>query len=254
MVLGVSEHDYLYPPAVFLIVFLIGNLTMELLFKKDAIKILAERQRDFMDMSNGGLFLLGEDKFIRVPYNFSSLNIDSTQMPVKATIKAGTSYSYCELSHQQDTLVCSSNADTSSIYQLLYIVPKANSTINYQMVVNDWPSLLKAIPLAIYITTLKPFFMDARNAMDLLTSLENLIILLSFCWFIYNGVKNGFKNPHYVYFLSIAILALILIGVTSPNLGAIQRYRALVMPFILLTALLSSTIKDHQKLGNFFKN
>jgi hypothetical protein len=239
---------------VFLIVFLIGNFTMELLFKKDAIKILSERQRDFMDMSDGGLFLLGEDKFARLPYDFSFVTLDSSQTPVRAKIKMGVPFIYGELTHQQDTLVCNGNTDTTSVYQLLYVIPKANSTLKPPVLIKDWISFFKALPFAIYITTLKPFFFDARNTMDLITSFENLLILLSLLWFVYNGVKNGFKNPHYIYFLSIVILALILIGVTSPNLGAIQRYRALIIPFILLTALLSSTIKDHQKLGNFFRN
>lgn len=239
---------------VLLGVFLITNLTMNLLFKKDAVKMLADRQRNFIDVSNGGIFLWGDGKFIRTPYNFSLLKIDSSQTKVMATITAGATYSYCELSHELDTLYCKGNTDTSTIYQLMYVIPKSNTTFKPLISVTDWPSFLRSIPYSLYIATLKPFFFDARGTIDIITSCENLFIILSLLWFIYNGVKQGFGDPHYVYFLSLTVMVLIIVGITSPNLGAMQRYRALIVPFILLTALLSSTIKDPQKLGNFFKN
>ncbi len=237
-----------------LVTFLLTNLIMSLAFKKDAVKMLAERQRNFIDVSNGGIFLWGEGKFIRTPYNFSLLNIDSSRTKVMAKINAGTTYSYCELSHERDTLYCKGNADTSTVYELMYVIPRSNTTFKPLISVTDWSSFLRSIPYSLCIAVLKPFFFDARGAMDIVSSCENLLIILSLLWFVYNGIKHGFKDPHYVYFLSMAVMVLIIIGITSPNLGAMERYRALIVPFILLTALLSSTIKDPQKAVNFFKN
>lgn len=239
---------------VTIIIFLAANFSLQIMFGKDVVKILGDRQRDFMDMSNGGLFLLGKDKFIRLAYDYNLVKVDSSGTEIKAKIKSGPPYIYWEHSHQQDTLYCKANTDTITEYQLLYIIPKANSTLIPPVLIRDWPSFLKSVPYALYICTLKPLFVDARNALDIITSFENLIILIALLFFLYNGIKTDFKKPHYVYFLSLVIIVLILIGSTSPNLGAIQRYRAPVMPFILLTALLSSTINDPQKLCNFFKN
>jgi len=236
-----------------LVIFLIANIVMSLVFKKDAVKMLAERQKNFIDVSNGGIFLWGEGKFIRTPYNFSLLKIDSSQTKVMARINAGTTYSYCELSHELDTLYCKGNADTSTVYQLMYVIPRSNTTFKPFISVTDWPSFVKSIPYSLGIATLKPFFFDARGAIDIITSFENLLIILSLLWFIYNGVKHSFRDPYYVYFLSMAVMVLIIVGITSPNLGAMQRYRALIVPFVLLTALLSSSIKDPQKLSIFFK-
>lgn len=238
---------------VLVLIFFAVNLTMRVVFNKDAVKLLADRQRNFIDVSNGGLFLWGDGKFIRTPYDFSLVKIDSAQTKVMAQIKAGTSYSYCELSHESDTLYCKGNTDTTSAYQLMYIIPRSNTTFKPLISVTDWPSFLKAIPYSLYIATLKPFFFEVRGTIDVITSGENLLIILSLLWFIYNGIKHGFRDPYYVYFLSMAFMVLIIIGITSPNLGAMQRYRALIVPFILLTALLSSTIQDPQKLSIFFK-
>ena len=237
----------------FLLLLLIGNYSCYVLFKKDAVKILTQRQRDFYDMSNGGLFLLGPDKFIRTAYDYSLLEIDSSRTEVKARIKSGVPYVYWEHSHQQDTLYNKSNTDTTTVYTLLYDVAKAHSTLHGPKLDGTWISFIKSIPYAVYIGTLKPLFFDARNTMDVLMSVETLIIALFLLCFLYNGFKRGFKDPHYIYFLSIVLLVLLLIGITSPNLGAIQRYRCLAIPFLLMASLLSSRITDPQILSNFFK-
>lgn len=240
--------------AVLIVIFLLTNLTMQVVFKKDSVKLLAERQRNFIDVSNGGLFLTGEGKFIRTQFDYSLVEIDSSQAEVKAKIKPGVPYMYWKITDMLDTLWCKNNMDTATVYDLLYVIPKSNSTFRPLILVHDWPTFLKSIPYSLYIATLKPFFVDARNTMDIISSCENLLIIIALLWFLYCGIKSGFNNPHYIYFLSIAVMVLVIIGITSPNLGAMQRYRALVMPFILLTALLSSTIKDPQKLSIFFKN
>ncbi len=238
---------------ILLIVFLILNLTMQFVFNKDAVKLLAERQRNFMDVSHGGLFLVNEEKFIRTEFDYSLVEIDSTQKPVLAKLKPGIQYMYFMQTDMLDTLYEKSNTDTAW-YPLSYVIPKSNTTFQPAILVKDWLSFLIAIPYSLYIAAFKPFFLDARGTIDRVTSIENLILLLSLLWFIYNGIKNGFRDPHYVYFLSIVIMVLVIIGITSPNLGAMERYRALVVPFVLLTALLSSTIKDHSRLSNLFKN
>jgi hypothetical protein len=239
---------------VLVVIFIITNVTMHLFMKKDAVKILAERQRNFIDVSNGGLFLVNREKFIRTEYDFSLIEIDSTQKEVTAKMKPGIQYMYFMQTDMLDTLYCKNNTDTATAYTLSYVIPKSNTTFKPFVIVTDWPSFLKAIPYSLYITILKPFFFDARNTIDIVSSIENLIIILSLFWFIYNGIKQEFRDPHYIYFLSIVVMVLIIIGITSPNLGAMQRYRSLVMPFVLLTALLSSTIKDPLRLSNLFKN
>lgn len=236
-----------------LLVFVMTNLAMHLVIKKDAVSLLADRQKNFIDVSGGGLFLWADNIFVRTPYDYSLVKIDSSQTKVTARINAGVSYTYCELSNEKDTLYCNGNTDTTTVYQLMYVIPKSNTTFKPLISVTGWASFFKAIPYSIYISILKPFFFDARNTIDMVSSGENLLIILSLLMFLYNGLKHGFRQPYYIYFLSMAFMVLIIVGITSPNLGAMQRYRALIMPFILLTALLSSTIKDHPGLSNFFK-
>jgi hypothetical protein len=239
--------------AVLVLVFIVTTVTMQFISKKDVVTILSGRQRNFLDVSNGGLFLVNQEKFIRTAFDFSLLEIDSTQKEVKAKIKPGVPYMYFLQTDMLDTLYCKSNTDTTA-YTLSYIIPHSNTTFKPAVLVTDWFSFLKSAPYSLGITLLRPFFFDARGTIDVVSSIENLIILLSLLWFIYSGIKHGFRDPHYIYFLSMVFMVLVIIGITSPNLGAMERYRALIVPFILLTALLSSTIKDPAGLSKFFKN
>lgn len=232
----------------------VGNWSMKQLFQKDIVTVLTQRQRDFLDVSNGGIFMTSPDKFVRVPFNFNLVRIDSSQKEITAKIRSGVKYWYCKYSDILDTVFVKSNLDTATVYNLSYVIPRSYSTIAPPILNNTWTSFLKAIPFAIYITTCKPFFWDIRNPMDIVSSIENLIIILAIAGAMFYGFRERFKDPWRIYFMSIVFLILILIGITSPNLGAIQRYRSLVIPFIMLTVLLGNTIKDNEKLSNLFKN
>ncbi len=242
----------------FLIAFLgilfIGNWSMKQLFQKDIVTVLSHRQRDFLDVSNGGIFLTSPDKFVRVPFDYNLVRLDSSQKQIKAKVKAGVNYWYCENATILDTVFVKNNLDTTTVYDVSYVIPKSYSTFQPPILNNTWTSFFKAIPFAIYITSAKPLFIDIRNPMDIVSSIENLIIILSISGLLFYAFKGRSKDPWHVYFITITLVILILIGITSPNLGAIQRYRSLVIPFIMLSILLSSTIKDNEKLGNFFKN
>jgi len=237
-----------------ILVFLIVNFSLKIVFGKDCVTLLAGRQKTFLDVSNGGIFLAAEGKYLRLKYDYNSVQLDSSQSEVKAKIKQGVQYIYWNEVNMADTLKCEGHTDTAKIYTLIHVIPVQNSTFTPPVLVTDWWSFIKSAPYSLCVAVFKPFFYDARNTMDIVSSVENVIILLFILFFIYNGIKRNFRNPYFIYFLSMSVMVLIVIGITSPNLGAIQRYRALIVPFILLTALLSSTIKDHTKLGNFFKN
>lgn len=231
------------------------SITLKAIKGKGLIELLSERQTIFMDMAHGGIFLLDSTKFVRLPYDTTQIIktrfINAEEEYVK--IKAGASYSYAEHSHQKDTLVCNLNTDTTSEYLLYYVVPKANAALSIKPVGNTLLSFIAALPEVIYITMAKPLFFDSRNTMDLMASVENLIILIALLIFIFGMIRRQNKNAYQVYWLMLTGVVLIIIGITSPNMGAIERYKSLVMPFVLITALYSSNLKDPQSLIKLFK-
>ncbi len=222
---------------------------------KGVIEVLSERQALFIDMSHGGIFLLDSNRFIRMPYDTTQITktrvVDSQETYVK--IKAGASYSYAEHSHQQDTLICTSNTDTLSEYLLYYVVPKANAAIDMKPIGTTLISFLASFPEVLYITLMKPLFFDARNTMDLMASFENALVLMSLILFLFLTVRHKSYDKMYILYISIVFGVLIIIGITSPNIGAIERYKSLVMPFLLLCTLHASKIKDPGFLNKLLK-
>ncbi len=188
-----------------------------------------------------------------MPYDFSK--VDTLLGRNKVKIKKGVSYTYWEHSHQQDTLSMAYNTDTVRLFKLHLDLPPANSTIKIPLINNNYVSLIKTLPFALYITLCKPLFFDARNTMDQMASIENLFILAALLCFIWGSVKQRFLDPWPLYFLSIGLSVLLIIGITSPNIGAIERYRSLVIPFILMAALFVTNAQrfEQSRVFIFFK-
>ncbi len=242
--------------ASFIILVITGNSILKIAFNRDVVSLLAKRQCIFLSVSKGGIFLENEKYFVRLPYDSCLLKPNTISKAYeKFYIKKGASYMYWTR-FSNDTLFCTNNSDTLTEYHLGYYFSPAKATLNVKPMLNNYVSFFSYIPEALYITLFKPFFYDARNTLDYVASFENLIILAAFIFIIFAAIKNGFKNPALIYFLSVAFSVLIIIGISSPNLGAMERYRALVIPFILMGALLSmSSAKFEQnKLSSFFKN
>jgi len=239
---GIRKKSLFYI-AFLVLFFILGNLFFHFSFGKDITALLANRQHTFVDMSKGGIFLLDTGKYVRLKYDYSLVDTSAGRNAVK--INPGAAYVYWEHSHQKDTLYRTAGESPASTYTLHRTIPPANSTLNIPQLEPDWISFLKLSPQALYITLFKPLFFDARNAQDLLASFENTIIIVFICLLLIGGIKRGFNIPWLLYFLSISLLVLIIIGITSPNIGAIERYRSLVIPFILMAAVL------HIKLDAF---
>lgn len=231
------------------------SITLKTFNGKGLIELLSERQTVFMDMSHGGIFLLDSTKFIRLPYDTNQIiktrYINSEEEYVK--IKAGASYSYAEHSHQKDTLVCHYNKDTTSEYLLYYVVPKANAAIEIKPLGTTLISFITALPQVLYITLAKPLFFDGRNTMDAMASIENTIVLLALCILLFGLIRNKARSVYQVYWLVVVGVVLIIIGITSPNIGAIERYKSLVMPLVLISTLFTLRVKDPKPLIKLFK-
>lgn len=211
--------------------FLANQLTQ--LFKgKSFYEIAQTRQRVFADAAKGGIFLLDSLKFIRLEFD-SNLVSPVTNKPNFFRIKQSVPYIYWEHHHQQDTLICRSNADTLSVYQLVYKIPESGSNLNYQSEDGGLRFLVKTM----YYTLAYPLFFNARGGIQIIASFENLLLLLCLLVSLYGVIYSKKTRFLAVTFLAFAFGIFMLVGFTSPNSGAIFRYRSPGVIFVLLTAL-----------------
>lgn len=214
---------------------MVTNAGSQMLRGRSLIEAALQREKEFSDVAEGGIFMLDKTKFIRLPYDHSQL-LNSESRKGYYRLREGSRYYYWEHSHQKDTLFCNYNRDTLTEYRLMYEIPKAGSNIK---VVVQGESFVLTMFRSFYYTLLYPFFVNAKGFMYILASLENLLLIFSLIFCLYHLLRFRSRKAVLVpiMFLTFAISLFLLVGITSPNSGAIMRYRSPAAIFILLSAL-----------------
>ncbi len=125
-------------------------------------------------------------------------------------------------------------------------IPVAKSVISINKLEPTLASFIKNSPQALINTFLRPALWESRSPLMLLSALETffilLVFLLSLCF-----IKSLKKIQwHYVLFcFSFVLFQFLIIGETTPILGAIARYKTIALPFLLIALLF---ITDKEKL------
>ncbi len=96
-------------------------------------------------------------------------------------------------------------------------------------------SFLKNTPQAITLSALRPYPGDVRHLPSLAAAVEINLLLLLLILFLFFRVKN--KGPldssvYCCFFFSISLM--LAIGYTSNNLGAIVRYKSILLPLLII--------------------
>lgn len=115
----------------------------------------------------------------------------------------------------------------------------AGSIVNIPDLTNDPYSFIRASPTAIYNTIVRPGLWERLNYLSFPASLEiTLILILLIFSMIFHQKPN--KNEINILFFGInfVLLLSLLIGWTTPVMGAIVRYRIPILPFLILISFL----------------
>jgi hypothetical protein len=233
----IYNSTFLFKALIFFTALVIFSVALNygaiLIKKKTLISAGFKREMEFKDLSTGGIFLLDSVKFVRVPYDTTFVE-RVVEKPNYFRIKPGVSYTYWEHSHQQDTLFCKSNTDAITTYSLVYKLPKAGSSID---VVQGSHNLFLISARSLYYTLFHPFFFNAKGIMQLFASTENLLLILSVLITIIGIVLQKKDRFPAIIFLAFGLIVFIIIGFTTPNSGAIMRYRSPAALFLIISAL-----------------
>jgi hypothetical protein len=110
-----------------------------------------------------------------------------------------------------------------------------------------WSFLINA-PHALYMTFLSPFAMWDRGMLGLLSALENLLVptMVVLAWRQRRPWKEVDLPLLLFCLLTVLFLALIM-GWTTPVVGALVRYRAPILPLITLATLLLAKPVSHPR-------
>ena len=98
----------------------------------------------------------------------------------------------------------------------------------------NFKSFLVHTPQALTLSIIRPYPSDVRHLLSLAAALEiNLLILLFIVFLVWR--KNGTPlSPLVLFCLFFSLAVLMMIGYTVNILGAIVRYRSIVLPLLII--------------------
>ncbi len=119
------------------------------------------------------------------------------------------------------------------------------SKVDIPILEPNFISFFSATPNALLNTFLRPSIFDIHSPIVIPAVIENVLFLLLFILsIIYFNKINFTKNlPIIIFSFSFVITLSIILGLTTPVLGALVRYKVPYLPFFALILLLSSKIK-----------
>lgn len=127
-----------------------------------------------------------------------------------------------------------------------------NSSIPIKKLQPTALSFLKNTPQAINLSAIRPYPSDVRHILSLAAAIEINALLLMFLLFIFLRT-NGIKSKNLAYFCIFFSFSLLLaIGFSVNNLGAIVRYRSIIMPLLIIPMV--AQIDWKRIAGIFSKN
>lgn len=115
---------------------------------------------------------------------------------------------------------------------------------------------LSKLPQATMAGLFRPYLWDVKNVVMLLSAIENTVVLLFTFWLIWKvrwreAFKYLGKNPLLVYSLAFSFMFAFMIGLTSPNFGALVRFKIPLIPLYMsaLVVLYHELVLNRKKQG-----
>ena len=111
--------------------------------------------------------------------------------------------------------------------------------IEYSELEPNLVSIFKNSPAAVFHTLLRPFIWEGKGLFYFLAGLENLLILTLLLFTFYQVLRQSIFRPSLevvvmvIYIFTIATL----IGLSTPNIGSLNRYRTAFLPFVVFLLL-----------------
>ncbi|MBS1921617.1 MAG: hypothetical protein JST17_15325 [Bacteroidetes bacterium] len=109
-------------------------------------------------------------------------------------------------------------------------------------------SFIVNIPQAFTLSTIRPYPSDVNHILSLAAALEiDLLLLLVLLFFLFR--TNGTQSKNFIYFcLFFSFSVLLTIGYTVNFLGAIVRYRSIVIPLLIVPVMAQINWKKLSKI------
>jgi len=186
------------------------------------VNLLSNKQFDFIGISKGGNYLRNDSTFfIFKDDQMAFLRHDSTGYFLTEKILVESAFPY-----QKDEPLKVMALPNKKPWNLAFRFNRCGSYIEVNYINYSPKKLIKDIPQAINNSTFRPYFNDPGSALKYLATLEVIVLFGFLIYAIVKRRKLSKKEKAMIVGLVVfAITMMLLIGWTTPVLGAIVRYR-----------------------------
>lgn len=212
----------------------------------DFIKIMKDKQGDFMNVAKGGMVLFHDSTYIYLDYDGREERLQAHSEHFYK-LKKGLRYASFKPG-KKDTVMLDGSTDTAN-FKVLYTYVPARSTVAMKQLKPSLIEILKNCPIAFFNTLVIPALFTYNKAFAGLLLIENLVLLVFLSVMLCFFLKKGFPMAITFFCFSFVIILFALIGLTTPVLGALVRYRIPGIPFLIIGCGLMA---DEHKIMVFY--
>lgn len=221
-------------------------------------KVLSEKQKELIKEGYGGYYFLrnegGQKEILYFPpdSDIKKEMLDTSRQIF--LINSGlTAYKFKNGEITTEKVFINDTAATDLYYYEVYAQPTSGSYINIKPLGGDIRSFITALPQAFINGLFRPHILEVRSLMMLPAAIENLVLILFvILCFVKGRIKQEEKPILYMlFFISLSLTTVI--GLTTPVLGAIVRYKAPVLPLLfagLLIILRTYLLRSSKKVNS----
>lgn len=205
------------------------------------------KQKDLINLGEGGVFFINDSAFCAFDYE-ERHNFTYYEPSNRLTIDRATKGKYKLFG---DTTFHPFNAPASNQhYDVYHIIPPSSSIIEVNRINYSGVQLIKNIPQALTNVLIRPYPWDPGDPLKILPFIENILFFLFMIYALLNRKTTLIKSDRVIltYLLFSALALLLIIGWTTPILGAIVRYKIAptLLLFIALTCLIKPSKPKHE--------
>lgn len=199
-------------------------------------QLIADKQAKAISEAKGGIFLMDDVNFISINYNDSAALVSLPDSLY--SIKEGSSYLSWKLDNMKDTTFVTNSVDTS-LYKFLYKIKPANSVIAVEKIKPSFSSVYSSVPIAIANVCFQPTLFSIKSVLQLFSWIENMwLLLLIVIAILFFDKKIIEQKEVFMFCVLFALIQFALIGLTTPVIGAMVRYKVTALPFLFTICML----------------
>ena len=233
---------------------LFSLVSAQLSQKHNPFHMLAQKQKDFVNLAKGGIYFEKNDA---LKDTFYVAVKDVKQIFVAADsvhwqLAENTIYYKWTKGDLVDTLK-TPLADNSN-YKLIMKLDSSGSKISLQKLEPTLWSVFKNIPSALLNSLIRPTIFEAKNFLSLFAALENLLIsILVLVCFLFFKKPTIDEQTIFIFCSSFVFILFSIAGLTTPVLGALVRYKIPALPYLFIVFIILTDDEKLQKRFPFLK-